>query len=110
MVHDLEWEGDDGLANMWGLYYKFPDAQFIQSYKSLSSNKECMVIDVHPIDDDATTAATTFSSSMTSLTPGTTTSSSTDALTEYNHDFQNALGKHRDDILCLIRKSASHGK
>ena len=29
---------------------------------------------------------------------------------EYNQDFQNALGKHQDDILCLIRKSATHGK
>ena len=28
-VHDLEWEGDEGLNNLWGLYYKCPDAQFI---------------------------------------------------------------------------------
>ena len=110
VVHDLEWEGDDGLENLWGLYYKFPDAQFMQSLRSLSRTKECMVLDAHPISDDATTAATTFSSSMTSLTPGTTTSSSTDALMEYNQDFQNALRKHRDDILCLIRQSALHGK
>jgi hypothetical protein len=110
VVHDLKWEGDDGLANLWGLYDKFPDAQFIQSFKSPSTTKECMVLDAHPISDDATTAATTFSSSMTSLTPGTTTTSSTDALIEYNQDFQNALEKHRDDILCLIRESALHGK
>ena len=32
MVHDLELEGDDGLKNLWGLYYKFLDAQFMQSY------------------------------------------------------------------------------
>ena len=110
MVHDLEGEGDDGLENLWGLYYIFPDAQFMQSYNSHSTTKECMVLDAHPISDDATTAATTFSSSMTSLTTGTSNSSSTDALIEYNQDFQNALGKHRDDILCLIRKSATHGK
>ena len=110
MVHDLEWEGDNGLENLWGLYYKFPDAQFLQSFKSLSTTKECMVLAAHPISDDATTAATTFSSSMTSLTPGTTTTTSTDALMEYNQEFQNALKKHRDDILCLIRKSALHGK
>jgi len=112
MVHDLEWEGDNGLENLWGLYYKFPDAQFLQSFKSLSTTKESMVLAAHPISDDATTAATTFSSSMTSLTPGTTTTSttSTDALIAYNQDFQNALVKHRDDILCLIRKSATHGK
>ncbi len=49
---------------------------------------------------------------MTSLTPGTTTAStaSTDVLIAFNQDFQNALAKHRDDILCLIRKSATHGK
>jgi hypothetical protein len=48
---------------------------------------------------------------MTSLTPSTTNSSSTDALIDDNHDFQNALEKHRDDILCLlIRKSATSGK
>jgi hypothetical protein len=110
MVHDLEWEGDDGLENLWGLYYKFLDAQFIQSFKSLSTTKECVVLDAHPISDDATTAAITFSSSMTSLTPVTTNSSSTDALIEYNQDFQNALEKHRDDILFLIRKSATFGK
>ena len=110
MVHDLEWEGDNGLENLWGLYYKFPDAQFIQSFKSLSTTKECMMLAAHPISDDATTAATTFSSSMTSLTPGTTTTTSTDALMEYNQEFQNALKKHRDDIFCLIRKSALHGK
>ena len=111
VVHDLEWEGDDGLENMWGLYYKFPDTQFMQSSKPPSSTKECMVLAAHPIHDDDTTAATTFSSLMTSLTPGTsTTTSSTDALIEYNQEFQNALVKHRNDILCLIRKSATHGK
>jgi hypothetical protein len=48
---------------------------------------------------------------MTSLTPGTsTTTSSTGALIEYNQDFQNALVKHRNDILCLVRKTALHGK
>jgi len=121
MVHVLEWGGDDGLENLWGLYYKFPGAQFIQLFKSLSTTKECVVLyelnmkgqgghtfhRSHPISDDATTAATTLSSSMTSLTPGTTNSSFTDALIEYNHDFQNALEKHRDGILCLIRKSAT---
>jgi hypothetical protein len=94
MVHDLEWEGDDGHENLWGLYYKFPDVQFIQLFKSLSTTKECVVLDEvimkgqgghtfhrsHPISDDATTVATTYSSSMTSLIPGTTNSTSTDAL------------------------------
>ncbi len=56
MVHDLEWEGDNGLENLWGLYYKFPDAQFLQSYKSRSTTKECLVrVAAHLISDDATT-------------------------------------------------------
>jgi hypothetical protein len=111
VVHDLQWEGDEGLENMWGLYYKFPDTQFVQSFKPPSSTKVGMVLAAHPIQDDDTTAATTFSSLMTSLTPGTsTTTSSTDALIGYNQEFQNALVKHRNDILCLIRKSATHGK
>jgi hypothetical protein len=33
-----------------------------------------------------------------------------DALIKYNADFQNALEKHREDILCLIRKCATSGK
>ncbi len=28
-VHDYEWNGDEGLKNLWGLYYKCPNAQFI---------------------------------------------------------------------------------
>jgi hypothetical protein len=64
----------------------------------------------HPISDDATTAVSTFSSSITSLTPGTTASSSMDALIKYSTDFQNALEKHWEDILCLIRKCATSGK
>ena len=94
-----------------GAILQFPDAQLIQSFKPPSTTEECMVLAAHLNYDDATTAATTFSSSMTSLTPGnSTTASSTVTLIEYNQDFQNALVKHRNDILCLIRKSETHGK
>jgi hypothetical protein len=129
-VHDLEWEGDKGLANLWGLYYKCPDTQFMRTFKLNGATgaasapgerkmKDSAKIteDVHqeyhephcsrPNSDDATTAATTFSSSITSLTPGTTASSSMDALIKYNADFQNALEKHCEDILCLIRNCAA---
>ncbi len=118
---------------MWGLYYKCPNAQYIQSFKSnckttatpgLNEGKMKTTIKAtndglqgchelhcpHPISDDATTTASTFSSSITSLTPGTTASSSMDALIKYNADFPNALEKHREDILCLIRKCATSGK
>jgi hypothetical protein len=64
----------------------------------------------HSISDNATTTASTYSSSITSLTPGTTASLSTDALIKYDADFQNALEKHWEDILCLIRKCATSGK
>jgi hypothetical protein len=59
--------------------------------------------------DNATTVASTFSSSITSLTPGTTASLSTDTLIKYNADFQKALEKNWEDILCLIRKCATSG-
>jgi hypothetical protein len=28
--HVLEWEGDKGLGNLWGLYYRFPDDDSIK--------------------------------------------------------------------------------
>ncbi len=109
-VHDLEWEGDEGLDNLWGLYYKCPDAQFIQLFKSNSKTSKIAVLNEgkikgiikatgnqpqgghafhrsRPISDDSTTAATTFSSSITSLAQGTTASSSTDTLIKYNANF-----------------------
>jgi hypothetical protein len=131
-VHDFEWNGDEGLKNLWGLYYKCPDAQFIRSFKSncktsptpgLEEGKMKGTIKAtnngpqgchefhhpHPISDDATTVASTFSLLITSLTPGTTALSSTDTLIKYNADFQKALEKHPEDILCLIRKCTTSG-
>jgi hypothetical protein len=63
----------------------------------------------HPISDNAITAASIFSSLITSLTPGTTTSSSTDELIKYNANFQKSMEKHWEDILCLIIKCATSG-
>jgi hypothetical protein len=131
-VHNLEWNGDEGLENLWGLYYKCPNAQFIRLFKSncktsatpgLDEGKMKSTIKAtgnglqgchklhhpHPISDYATTAASTFSSSITSLTPGTTALLSMDALIKYNANFQNALEKHWEDILCLIGKCATSG-
>jgi hypothetical protein len=28
--HELDWNGDEGLKNLWGRYYRCPDAEFIQ--------------------------------------------------------------------------------
>ncbi len=131
-LHKLDWSGDEGLKNLWGLYFKYPDAQFIQSYQAICVNStpqechggkmkdrspdaalaECPEHHLHhPILDDATTAATTFSLSITSvcLTPGTSSSSTTDALIKYNAEFQDTLTKHQGDILCLLNNCATSG-
>ena len=31
---DLEWDGDDGLGKLWGLYYKCPNMQFFLRVKA----------------------------------------------------------------------------
>jgi hypothetical protein len=133
IVHDLEWNGDEDLKNLWGLYYKCPNVQFIQLFKSNCKTSATPGLDegkmkstikatdnglqgchelhcLYPISDNATTMASTLSSSILSLTPSTTASLSTDALIKYNANFQNALEKHCEDILCLIQKSATSGK
>ncbi len=130
-LHKLDWSGDEGLKNLWGLYFKYPDAQFIQSYQTICANitpqechggkmkdrspdaalAECPDHLHHPILDDAMTAATTFSLLITSacLTPGTSSSSTTDAFIKYNAEFQDALTKHQGDILCLLNNCATSG-
>mgnify|MGYP000990710496 FL=1 len=30
---DLSWKGDDGLENNWGMYYKYPSEEFVESYR-----------------------------------------------------------------------------
>jgi hypothetical protein len=92
-LHKLDWSGDEGLKNLWGLYFKYPDAQFIKSYQVICANTtpqechggkmkdrspnaalaECPEHHLHhSILVDATTTATTFSLLITSacLTPG----------------------------------------
>jgi hypothetical protein len=51
---DLEWDGDDGLGKLWGLYYKCPDMQFILQVKAALRNRF-----------DPTATATTTSSYIT---------------------------------------------
>jgi hypothetical protein len=31
---ELDWNGDEGLKNLWGIYYGCPDAEFIQKIQS----------------------------------------------------------------------------
>jgi hypothetical protein len=51
--------------------------------------------------DDATATATTFSSSISSSTPGTFTSGVTQALNMHSDKIQAALDKHWEDTLHL---------
>jgi hypothetical protein len=32
---DLDWNGDDGLANDWGMYYKYPVQAFVDLFREL---------------------------------------------------------------------------
>jgi len=58
---DLDWNGDDGLANDWGMYYKYPVQGFIDSFRELveiaQDNK--IAYDVSPRRQSLRTNATT---------------------------------------------------
>jgi hypothetical protein len=110
----LEWVGDDGLGNVWGLYYKCPDMEFILPEKAALRN-----------GFDATATAMTISLPKTSLTLGILKSSATrltigpqykkeaaiahgdHGLSHHVATLQDALGKHREDILRLLRTGSN---
>jgi hypothetical protein len=54
---DLEWDGDDGLGKLWGLYYKCPNMEYILRVKAALHN-----------GFDATATARTTSLSITNPT------------------------------------------
>jgi hypothetical protein len=84
------WDGDGGLGNIWGIYYKCPDVEFIQCIwmsqmnaavwkgfaGSLGNASSGLPVEttIPQALDDATATATTVSSSISSLTLGTLTS------------------------------------
>jgi hypothetical protein len=84
---EFVWDGDGGLRNMWGIYYKCPDAEFIQCIQmsqmdavawkgfagSLGNASSGLPAEttIPQAPDDATATATMAPSSISSLTPGT---------------------------------------
>jgi hypothetical protein len=93
---ELVWDGDEGLGNMWGIYYKCPDAESIQRIwmSQMDATARCKGFagslgdaisslfgeaTIPQAPNDATATAMTFSSSISSLTPGTLTSGGTQA-------------------------------
>jgi hypothetical protein len=107
-------DGDDGMGNLWGLYYKCPNMGFIL-WEKASLHKE----------RDATATATTISLPQTSLTLRILKSSATrlsiapqykkeasiahgdHGLSHHVAHLQDALGKHREDILCLLHTDSN---
>ncbi len=111
---------------MWGIYFKCPDAEFIQciwmsqmdpgvrkefagSLRNASSGLPAEATIPQALDD-ATATATMVSSSISSSTPGTLTSGVTQALSRYSDKLQAALDKHQEDTLHLLRMSPASGK
>ncbi len=125
MGPELEWDSNEGLKNLWGLYYKCPSAESIQRIrgtqmdkgpsrqKAVQQQEDAGSLQHAPSSfstkttntqapDDVTATATTFSSSGTSLFTGTYISSNTQASDTLNAEPQTALEKHMDDVVALI--------
>jgi hypothetical protein len=110
----LEWDGDDGLGKLWGLYYKCPNMEYILRVKAALRN-----------GFDATATARTTSWSVTNLTLKTLKLYATRltigpqnkkeaAIAHGDHGsghhsdtLQDALEKHQEDILRLLRTGSN---
>ncbi len=120
------WDGDGGLGDMWGMYYKCPDAEYIQGIRmsqmdaavwkrfagslgNASSGLPAQAT-IPQAPDDATATATTVSSSISSLTPRTLTSGVTQALSKHSDKLQVELDKHWEDTLHLLQTGPASGK
>jgi hypothetical protein len=126
---ELEWDGDEGLKNLWGMYYRCPDSACIQRIQAVRTAKNpslpsatflCAiagplnkVFDGCLVKDDATATATTCSSTPPSLAlvhPALSGAKDTavldahppSALGQRDDDLQEALNKHRDGVLHLL--------
>ncbi len=111
---DLEWDGDDGLGKLWGLYYKCPDMEYILRVKAALCN-----------GFDATATARTTSLSVTNPTLEILKSYATrltigpqnkkeaaiahgdHGLGHHSATLQGALEKHQEDILHLSRMGSN---
>ncbi len=112
--HVLEWDGDEGLGNLWGLYYQFPDDDSIKRIhgtriegdpalqKSEMGNENTTPFEkASSTFSDDTTATSTIVSSRGNENP--TVSSTCDMDDEYELNLLAAVSKHQEDILRLFR-------
>jgi len=122
---ESEWDGDDGLQNLWVMHYRCPDPAYIQRLQAarMATNSippTAMLRQAPPASfdkvsneclaqDDAAATATTCSTTLPSFDLANPVLSNTNdmsvqsALSECYADLQAALDKHQDDILCLLR-------
>jgi hypothetical protein len=133
MYLELEWDGDEGLGNVWGLFYRCPGAESIQciqvtqmeedpSLRNVMLRKELAVslgnafsvcaakTTIPQAPGDAIAMAAMVSSHITSSIPRITTISVTQTVDKHNAKLQAALDKHQDDILCLLQTGNYSGK
>jgi hypothetical protein len=122
---ELEWDGNDGLQKLWGMYYRCPDPTYIQRLQAerMATNSIPPMVMLHqaPLasfdkvsdeclaQDDAAATATTCSSTLPSFDLASPALSNAkdmsvqSALSKRDADLQAALDKHWDDVLCLLR-------
>ncbi len=125
---ELEWDGDEGLKKLWGMYCRCPDSAYIQRFQAARTAKNLslpLATLLHAIagpldkvfdgglakDDAAATSTTCSSTSPGSVLvypalSGTKDTAMPDAhppfsLGKHDDDLQEALDKHRDNVLCL---------
>jgi hypothetical protein len=123
--NEFVWDGDGGLGNAWGTYYKCPDAEFIQCIRmsltdavvwkefagSLGNASSGLPAEATiPQAPDDATWATTVSSSISSLTPGSLSSGVMQASSTHSDELQAALDKHWEDTLHFLWVGPASGK
>jgi hypothetical protein len=124
---ELDWNGDEGLKNLWRRYYRCPDAEFIQSIQAAHMQKDPSQLKVMhcgalagSLDkkfagcseestntnnkEDTTAAATTSSTSTPHLTSRNPTPSDTDASSMHDADLQTFLSKSGTDLQAALDK------
>jgi hypothetical protein len=118
--HVLEWDGDKGLGNLWGLYYWFPDADSIKRIygtrmdedpalqkSELRNNNATLLGRGFSSPSDAATATSTIVSLVDNENP---TLFSTRAMDKYESNLLAAIAKNWEDILQLFWAGTGSGK
>jgi hypothetical protein len=121
---ELEWDSNDGVQNLWGMYYRCPDLAYIQQLQAarMATNSiplMAMLRQAPPASfdkvsneclaqDDAAATATICSSTLPSFDLANPALSNAkdmsvqSALSKRNTDLHAALDKHQDNVLCLL--------